>query len=108
MHKALQQRHLKLPQVVTDLPGVPGMASIKAILAGERDGLPLAKLRNPRCKPPEDDLATALAGTGRDEHLLAWQQAVALYEFYRQQLLQCEQHIEAPLQTCADQSAGPP
>ena len=37
--KALQQLPLQLTQVVTELPGVPGMAILKALLAGERDGL---------------------------------------------------------------------
>jgi hypothetical protein len=108
MQKALQQMNLKLTQVVTDITGVPGLAIIKAILAGERDGLTLATLRNPRCTSPEADIAKAREGNWRDEHLFALQQAVALYEFYRQQLLQCDQHIEAHLKTFADQSDGQP
>jgi len=48
-HKALQQLHLQLTQVVRDSTGVTGMAILKAILAGERDPQRLAKLRNPHC-----------------------------------------------------------
>jgi transposase len=44
--KALTQRNLKLPPVVSDSTGMTGMAMIRAILAGERDPVPLAKLRH--------------------------------------------------------------
>ena len=36
MHKALQQMNLTLSQVVSDLTGAPGMAILRAIIAGER------------------------------------------------------------------------
>jgi hypothetical protein len=57
--------------VVSESPGVPGMAMLKAILAGERDPQRLAKLRNPHCHHEEADSATALQGTWRAAHLLA-------------------------------------
>jgi hypothetical protein len=84
------------------------MAIIKAIVAGERDRLTLAKLRDPRCKQPEADIAKALEGTWRPEHLFALQQAVELYEFYHHQLATCDRHIEAHLTTFADTSDGQP
>ena len=70
-HKALEQMHLKLTQVVREITGVTGMAILQAILAGERDPQRLAKLRNPHCHHTEDDLAKALQGTWRAEHLCA-------------------------------------
>jgi hypothetical protein len=63
--------HLKLPQVVSALPGVTGMAILKAIIAGERDPQHLATRRNPHCHHPEDDIAQALQGPWRAEHLFA-------------------------------------
>jgi hypothetical protein len=63
--------HRKLTQVVSDLTGVTGMAILKAIIAGERDPQPLAKLRNPHCHHGADDIAKALQGTWRAEHLVA-------------------------------------
>ena len=69
--KALQQMNLKLTQVVSDLTGATGMAILTAIIAGERDPQPLAKLRNPHCHHAEDDIAKALQGTWRAEHLCA-------------------------------------
>jgi len=71
MHKALQQMHRTLTQVVSDLTGVTGMAMITAIVAGERDPQRLAQLRNPHCHHEADDIAKALQGTWRAEHLCA-------------------------------------
>ena len=71
MHKALEQMHLKLTQVVSEITGVTGMAILKAIIAGERDPQRLAQLRNPHCHHAEDDIAKALQGTWRAAHLFA-------------------------------------
>jgi transposase len=95
MQKALQQMNLKLTNVVRDITGVTGLAIIKAILAGERDPHQLAKYRQPECKHTEADIAKALAGHYRKEHLFALKQALALVEFYTQQMRQCDEEIEA-------------
>jgi len=108
MHKALQQMNLKLTQVVSDITGATGMAILKAIIAGERDPVTLAKLRNPHCQHDADEIAKALQGTWRAEHLFALRQAVELYEFYHQQITQCDQQIKAHLETFGDKSAGQP
>src|SRR6266581_4403442 len=108
MHKALEQMNLKLTQVVSDITGVTGMAIIKAIVAGERDPVTLAKLRNPHCQHGEDEIAKALQGTWRAEHLFALRQAVELYQFYHQQVALCDQQIKAHLETFGDKSAGQP
>ena len=49
MQKALVEMNLKLTLVVSDIVGKTGMAIIKAILAGRRDPVELAKLRDERC-----------------------------------------------------------
>jgi transposase len=108
MQKALEQLNVKLTEVVSDITGVTGMAIIKAILRGERDPQQLAKRRDPRCKESEATIARALLGNWRPEHLFALRQAVALYEFYHQQISACDQAIEAHLRTFADQSGGQP
>jgi transposase len=106
MQKALEQMNVKLPEVVSDVTGVTGMAIIKAILAGERDPVTLAKLRDRRCKHGEEQIAKALQGTWRAEHLFALRQAVELYEFYHRQLATCDAQIAAQLATFPDQSGG--
>jgi len=108
MHKALEQMHLKLTQVVSEMTGVTGMAILKAIVAGERDPQPLAKLRNPHCHHDEDAIAKALQGPWRAEHLFALRQAIALYDFYHQQMTHCDPQIKSPLATFGDTSAGQP
>jgi len=75
--KALQQMHRKRTQVVSAITGVTGMALLKAIVAGERDPQRLAQLRNPHCHHAEDEIAKALQGTWRAEHLLALPQSLA-------------------------------
>ena len=39
-------------------------------------------------------IGKALTGTWREEHLFVLKQAVALYDFYTQQVLECDQEIE--------------
>ncbi len=63
--------HRKLTQVVSEITGVTGMAILKAIVAGERDPQPLAQRRNPHGHHDADDIATALQGPWRAEHLCA-------------------------------------
>ena len=100
--------HLTRTQVVSEITGVTGMAILQAILAGERDPQHLAQLRNPHCHHDAEDIAKALQGTWRAEHLFALQQAVTLYEFSHQQLALCDRQIKAHLETFADKSAGQP
>ncbi|HSX78772.1 MAG TPA: transposase, partial [Candidatus Saccharimonadia bacterium] len=106
--KALQPMHRKLPQVVSAITGATGMALLRALLAGARDPVTLAQLRHPPCHHDADDSAKALQGTGRAEPLVPWQPAVALSAFSHQHLALGDRQIKAPLETCADHSAGPP
>jgi transposase len=106
MQKALEQMNVKLTEVVSDITGVTGMAIIEAILGGQRDPLTLAKLRHDHCKRTEAEIARALYGNWRAEHLFALKQAVTLYGFYRQQMQECDVQLQAHLATFADQSKG--
>ena len=111
MQKALTQMNLKLQHVVSDITGVTGMAIIRAILAGERDPVQLARLRNDRCHHDEETIAKALHGQWREEHLFALAQAVALYDMYHEKIAACDRQIEAHLETfaeCQDRDALPP
>jgi transposase len=93
MQKALSQMNLQLANVVADIAGVTGMRIIKAILAGERDALVLAHLRDARCKNDESTIARSLQGNFRPEHLFSLKQAVDLYEFYQGQIAECDRQI---------------
>ncbi len=97
MQKAMEQMNLKLTQAVSDITGVTGMLIISAILEGERDPVKLAQLRDPRCRQSEDEIALALQGTWRPEHLFALRQAYNLYQFHHRQISECDEQVEAEL-----------
>lgn len=94
MQKALLQMNLQLPQVLSDITGETGLRIIRAIVAGERDPHVLAALRNSRCHKNEAEIALALTGTWRAEHLFVLQQSLALFDFYTQQITICDAEIE--------------
>src|SRR5262249_10076742 len=74
--KALEQMHLKLTEVVSDMNGKTGMEIIHAILAGERDAQRLASHRDRRCKHDQATIAQALGGHWRGWALLSVQAAL--------------------------------
>ena len=106
MQKALEQMNVKLTEVVDDVTGVTGLSIIRAILAGERDPQTLAKLRNQRCRRSEAEIARALYGNWRDEHLFALRQALALYETYKAKADDCDRAIAKHLGQCDDRSGS--
>ena len=53
--KALTQMNIKLQHVVSDVTGETGMAIMRAMLAGERDPVQLARLRNVSLPPRRGD-----------------------------------------------------
>jgi transposase len=106
MQKALEEMNVKLTEVVSDIVGQTGMKIIKDIVRGVRDPLRLARHRHERCQATEAEIASALHGNWREEHLFALEQAVQMYEFYQRQLRACEKRIEACLRGFADKSGG--
>src|SRR5258708_24553429 len=94
MQKALQQMNLQLTQVLSDISGATGLAIIRAIVAGERRPAKLAQLRHGRCQRTEADIAKALTGHYRDEHVFARKQGPTLYDVYSDQLAECDHQIE--------------
>lgn len=99
MQKALRQMNVLLSPTVTDITGATGLAIIRAIVAGERDPVELARWRNPQCAKPETEFVKALTGNYREEHVFALKQAVALYDAYTQQILECDQELERKFST---------
>lgn len=98
MQKALQQMNLQLALVVSDITGETGQAILRAIVAGARDPQQLAQLRQPNCKHSEAEIAKALTGNYRPEHVFALKQALALYDAYTTQLQECDAEIERQFQ----------
>lgn len=94
MKKALLQMNIQLSQALSDVTGVTGLAIIRAIVAGERDPHKLAALRNYRCHKDEEEIAKALTGTWREEHLFVLKQSLEMYDFYTRQIEACDAEIE--------------
>jgi transposase len=95
IQKALEQMNVKLTEVVSDVMGVTGRKIIRAILDGERNPDVLARLRDKHCKATWAEIAQALDGTWRAEHVFALEQAFALVQVYEQQVAACDRKIEA-------------
>lgn len=97
MQKALIEMNLHLHKVISNITGVTGMRIIRAILAGERDPLKLAQMKDPRIKNDAQKIAKALKGDYRQEHLFSLKQAFDLYCFYQQQIEACDKETEGYL-----------
>lgn len=107
MHKALEQMNVQLHKVVSDVAGVTGMRILRAIVAGERDPRALARLRHRRVKATEEVVARALEGTYREEHMFALKQALQAYDFFHQQLADCDEKLEGYLAKLPSASSVP-
>jgi transposase len=94
IQKALTEMNVLLHQVVSDITGTTGMSIIRAIVAGEHDPQTLATLRHPRSRRSATEIAQALQGDYRQEHLFILQQELALYDAYQVQLAACDAQIE--------------
>jgi transposase len=108
MEKALEQMNLKLTETISDITGKTGQAIIKAILRGTRDPVKLAKYRDVRIKASEEQIAQALTGSYRDEHLYELKVAFEAWQFYQKQLDQIDARIEQQLGRMKQDRALPP
>jgi transposase len=97
MQKALQLMNLKLTKVLGDITGLTGLKIIRAILKGERDPVELAQLRDPRCKHSQDEIAQALNGRYRPEHLLELKLCFHMWEQYQKMIGQLDRAIQEQL-----------
>ena len=97
MQKALTQMNVQLANVISDVVGETGQKILRAIIAGERDGAKLAKMKNARIRASEEEIAKSLQGNWREEHLFALKQAMALYDAYGVQLAECDSLLEKML-----------
>jgi transposase len=108
MQKALEQMNLKLTEVLSDITGCTGRQIIQAILRGVRDPAKLAKFRHERCHASAAEIAQALTGSYREEHLFALRQAHQAWEFYQKQRDQVDVQIAAQLARMKQDRALPP
>ena len=69
MQKALVQMNVQLHVVISDITGATGQRILRDIVNGQTDPQHLAKHRDGRCQASEADIAAALTGNYRPEHL---------------------------------------
>ena len=108
MQKALELMNLKLTKVLGDITGVTGLKIIRAILAGERDPKVLARLRDRRCKHTKEEIAIALDGRYRPEHVLELRCCFKMWEEYQWVIATVDDAIAAHLRTMTRQTELPP
>lgn len=110
MQKALTVMNLRLTSVLSDITGVTGMKIIRSIVAGERNPEVLASYRHSNCAKSQAEIAKSLEGNYKREHLFALKQSLELYDFYDQQLKDCDTELEALYQEfdLPDEPGTPP
>jgi hypothetical protein len=94
MQKALTEMNVQIHRVISDITGLTGMSILRAIVAGERDCVKLARLKHPQIKSSTEVLAKALEGDYCQEHLFALQTALELYDSLQIKILECDRRIE--------------
>jgi transposase len=107
MQKALVQMNLQLHLVVSDITGVTGLKILHDIVAGKIDPQQLAQHRDYRCRASEEEIAAALTGNYRPEHLFVLKQNLELFQVYQRQIAGCDAVIETQLHRLAADCATP-
>jgi transposase len=108
MQKALEQMNLKLTEVLSDITGVTGRAILRAILRGTRAPEKLAQYRDKQCKASEAEMAQALTGTYREEHLFELKLAYEAWQFTLGQIDKVDGQIALQLGRMKCDRALPP
>jgi transposase len=107
MQKALEQMNVQLHKAVSDVAGMTGMSIMRRIVAGERDPVALAKLRQKGVKRSEAEIAEALNGNYRGEHVFALAQALESYDFFQGQMERCDREIQQCMAGIASKTSPP-
>jgi transposase len=81
---------------------------IRAILAGQRDPHELAQSRDRRCKHTAQEIAQALDGRYRPEHLLELKLCLTMWEHYQRVIAELDQAIAAQLHKMQTKHDLPP
>jgi transposase len=95
MQKSLHQMNIQLDNVISDITGETGMQIIRSIVEGNHDPERLAKFRNNKCKNSEEQIQQSLEGNYRFEHLFTLKQSLALFDFFNQTIIECDEQLES-------------
>jgi hypothetical protein len=105
MQKALVQMNLQLHVVISDIAGTTGLRILRDIVSGQTDPQHLAKHRDARCQASEAEIAAALTGNYRPEHLFVLRQNLELYDALQRQVEACDVQIESHLKALTTTAA---
>ena len=108
MQKALEQMNLKLTEVLSDITGLTGRTILRAILRGTRSPEKLARYRDKGCKASEAEIAQALTGTYREEHLFELKLSYEAWQFTLGQVAKVDGQIALQLGRMKCERALPP
>ncbi len=102
MQKALDRLNVKIHEVLSDLTGASGLRLVRAIVAGERNPEVLLGLCDAQIlRHKRGRMRQALTGRWQPEHVFALGQALRGWEFYQEQIADCDQQIAAVLEELA-------
>jgi len=93
IQKLLETANIKLGSVVSDVLGVSGRTMLRALVAGERDPMVLAKLAKGSLIPKVTKLAEALRGRFTDHHAFLLGQLLRHVEHLDEFISVCDERI---------------
>src|SRR5712691_3941996 len=93
---------VQLSTVLSDLSGVTGMRILRAIVAGERDGVRWAEFRDPNVKASQETIAKSLEGTWRPEQLAILKRQLGDGDHVQQQMAACDVDLQAMMKDLPD------
>lgn len=108
MQKSLDQMNVRVHHAVANICGKTGMAIVGAIVAGERDPLALAALRDGRCHKSEKEIAEHLRGTWREEHIFNLRKAYEAVGFLDGQIADYDNKVAAMFAAMAEKCDNEP
>jgi len=108
MQKALTQMNVQLANVISDVSGLTGQTIIRAMVAGERDPVKLAKLSQPGIQATLEEVAKSLEGNWRPELLFVLQQEVEMYDTYQRRIAECDEQLQKHMASFTDTVPLPP
>lgn len=109
MHKALTLMNIKVQNVISQVQGASGMRILRAIVQGEHKPEQLAELcEQSILKNKRASIIASLRGNFKAEHIFALKQALSAYDFYQQQIAECDKQIEALLNDHTNHLPTPP
>jgi transposase len=95
MQKAFDSMNIKLHNVISQIHGVSGLRIVNAIIAGNHNPEKLVELCDKSILRRKRELVvSSLKGNYKEEYIFSLKQAYNAYQFYQQQIQECDKQIE--------------